>query len=239
MVNKNETLNYFSRPETSNSDLTWLDKYWRPEAFVIDLEAAYRFGSLLDALITEPHLVNYFKYTVAGAQYTKDEFAKAEVMKRAFFSDAFCVSLQKMSHMQKVSVKHRFPISYNGINFFLNVRAKWDFFVEHTDLSGDLKSTACTTQKQFEESILHFNYDRQAAWYMDIENRSNFMFIGVSKVNNKIFKVPVKRDGNLYRSGREKYQELAFKYWYLFEDLNPAPVMIAEYDRELSATIIQ
>ena len=54
---------------------------------------------------------------------------------------------------------------------------------------------------------------------MDLENKSNFMFIGISKVNHKIFKVPVKRDGLIYNSGKAKYQELAFKYWYLFGDL--------------------
>ena len=213
---------YYDRPEVSNSDLGWLEKYWLPQSFVIDLEAAYRFGSLIDAMITEPTLVDYFKLQVAGVQYSKEEFDKATCMKKAFFADPFCKSFAAQCEMQKVSVRHDFPIDLDGISFKMKVRAKWDFFAPKIDLSGDLKSTACTTQKQFEESIFHFNYDRQAAFYMDIENKSNFMFIGISKVNYKIFKVPVKRGGMIYNSGKDKYKELAFRYWYLFGDLKIA-----------------
>ena len=211
---------YYSRPEVSNSELGWLDKYFLPPAVVIDLEAAYRFGSLLDAMITEPEQVNYYKMTVGGEQFSKDEFEKAAAMKKVFFSDPFCRSLAAQCEMQKVSVTHDFPVEYNGFRFSMDVRCKWDFFAPRIDLSGDLKTTACTTQKQFEASIHHYNYDRQAAFYMDIENKSNFIFIGISKVApHKIFKVPVKRGGSLYNSGKEKYQQLAFKYWYLFGDI--------------------
>lgn len=211
---------YYSRPEVSNSELGWLEKYWLPQQVIIDLEAAYRFGSLLDAMITEPDKVDYFNRSVDGTVFEKEEFEKAARMKRVFLSDPFCKSLTEMAEMQKVSIDPEFRINYNGYKFTLPVRAKWDFFVNHIDLGADLKSTACTTQKQFEQSIRHFNYDRQCAFYMDIEGKNNFMFVGVSKVNMKIFKVPVTRGSELYKSGREKYEELAFKYWYLFGNLN-------------------
>lgn len=210
---------YYSRPEVSNSDLGALEKYWLPQQLVLDLEAAFRFGSLLDAMITEPDQVNYFNYTVGGIQFSKEEFAKAVDMKKVFFADPFCKSLAAQCEMQKVSVKPDFKIDCKGFSFRIAVRAKWDFFAPKIDLSGDLKTTSCTSQKQFEESIFHYNYDRQAAFYMDIENKSNFIFIGISKVNMKIFKVPVKRGDKIFTSGQDKYRELAFKYWYLFGDL--------------------
>ncbi len=211
---------YYSRPEVSNSELSWLEKYWLPQQLVIDLEAAYRFGSLLDAMITEPDKVNYFNQSVDGTPFSKEEFDKAATMKKAFFQDAFCAGLAKNCELQKVSVKENWTIDNCGFKFNLDVRCKWDFFRSDIDLCGDLKSTACTTQKQFEQSIVHFNYDRQAAWYMDIENKSNFIFIGISKAApHKIFKVPVKRGSDLYNSGKAKYQELAFRYWYLFGNL--------------------
>lgn len=218
-----ETINYYDRPEVSNSVLSELEKYWMPQTFIIDLEAAFRFGSLLDAMITEPMLVDYFKMQVAGIQYSKEEFEKAATMKKVFFADPFCKSLAAQCEMQKVSIKPNFPITYEGFNFKLDVRAKWDFFAPKIDLSGDLKTTASTTQKQFEQCIYHYNYDRQAAFYMDMENKSNFIFIGINKTApHKIFKVPVKRGGEIYNSGKAKYQELAFKYWYLFGDLKQA-----------------
>lgn len=212
---------YYSRSEVSNSELGWLDKYFQPQVF-IDLQNAFRFGSLVDAMITEPAAVDYFKRTVAGLQISKDEFEKAIQIKNTFFADPFCKMLAAQCEMQKVSVKNDWVINYEGFEFKMDVRCKWDFFRADIDLCADLKTTASTTQKQFEQSILHYNYDRQAAFYMDIENKSNFIFIGISKVNQKIFKVPVKRGSELYNSGKAKYQESAFRYYYLFGDLKTA-----------------
>jgi hypothetical protein len=215
------SVNYFNRSEVSNSDLTELKKYWQPENVVYDVEAAYRFGSLIDAMITEAHRLNYFRFTVDNVQYVKEEFERAEQMKRAFYRDAFCQQLVKQCTFQKVTIRKRFPIQYQGINFHLDARCKWDLFCEHMDLGGDIKSTTATTQKQCEEAVRYFDYDRSRAWYMDLENRSNDILIFISKVNFKVFKIPVKRDSDIYRTGKEKYQDLAFKYWYLLADISP------------------
>lgn len=213
---------YYDRPEVSNSSLGELEKYWMPQAYIIDLEAAYRFGNILDAMITEEAEVDYFRYTIGGVKIDKAEFDKARNMKKIFMQDPFCKKFASQCLMQKVTVKHDWPIQYGSFEFKMDMRCKWDFFAPNIDLSGDLKTTSCTTQRQFEESIYHYSYDRQAALYMDLENKSNFIFIGISKINFKIFKVVVKRDGIIYNSGKAKYQELAFRYWYLFGDLKSA-----------------
>jgi hypothetical protein len=213
--------NYRGFPAVSNSDLTWLEKYWMPSNQIIDLEKAYANGTLIDAMITEPHKVNYFKLKVEGEQYdySQDEFERAKEMKKAFYKDAFCASFVKQCKFQHISYNPAFPINYNGFDFTLPAKCKWDLFRPDIDLSGDIKSTACTTQKQVEEAVRYFAYDRSRAWYMDLENRNNDILIFISKVNFKIFKVPIKRGDAIYRDGKEKYQELAFKYWYLFSDL--------------------
>ena len=51
---------------------------------------------------------------------------------------------------------------------------------------------------------------------MDIAGSNQDILIGISKVNNKVFKLPIKRGDDFYNSGKEKYLELAFKWWYLF-----------------------
>ena len=210
---------YYGRPEVSNSDLSWLKKYWQPEHIVYDIEQAYRFGTLIDCMITEPHKVDFFRFTCAGNQYRREDFERAEEMKKAFMRDPLCAMLAKRSSFQKVSVRHGFPIQHGNFSFTLDVRCKWDLFVNEYDMSGDIKSTTATSQKQFEEAVRHFDYDRQRAWYMDIERRSNDMLIGISKVNYKVFKVPIQRGSELFNSGKSKYEELAFKWWYLFEDV--------------------
>jgi hypothetical protein len=210
---------YYGREEVSNSDLTWLKKYFMPKAQVIDLETAFRFGTLIDCMITEKDRVNYFNLTCAGAQYSKEEFEQAEEMKKSFYRDEFCRKLAAQACMQKVSIKPKHPVSWQGFDFCLDKRGKWDLFVEGVDMSGEIKSTACTSQKQFEESISYFDYHRQGAWYLDLEGRSNHMIIGISKkYPYKVFKVPFTRGSDLFNKGLSAYQELSFKWFTLFNN---------------------
>jgi hypothetical protein len=212
---------YYNRPEVSNSDLSEIKKYWMPQGMVIDYEQAYKFGSLIDAMLTEEHRVDYYKYRVGEVEYTKADFDKAKEMKAAFLRDPLCVNMLKMASTQSVMSKNR-KFIYQGVEFELPVRCKWDIWMEHPHWGGDIKSTTATSQKQFEEAVRYFDYDRQRAWYMDIAGSDQDILIGISKVNFKIFKVPIKRGDELYKSGLEKYLELAFKHWYLFGELTYA-----------------
>ena len=208
---------YYLRPEISNSDLSWLKRYWEPQQYVVDLEKAFKDGTLIDMMITEPNRVNYFKRTAGDYSYTPEEFANAEEMKKAFYRDAFCSSFVKQCLLQKSTVVPKFEITLpTGFTFNLEARCRWDFYGRNTDIGGDLKSTACTTQKQFEEAVRHFDYDRSRSWYMDLSGRNNDIIIGISKVNHKIFKVPIRRGDSIYKDGLKKYQELAFRFWCLF-----------------------
>lgn len=217
---------YYFRDEVSNSDLSELAKYWQDQELIYDIEKAYRFGTLLDCMITEPHKVNYFKLTCAGVQYTKEEFALAAEMKKSFWADEFCAMIAKYSQMQKISIRKDFMITYEGFRFCLDVRCKWDLYsLERLNMTGDIKSTTAITQKQFVDACHHFGYFRQRALYMDIGNSNNDMLIGISKVNKKVFKVPIKRGGELYKIGKAQYEELAFKYFYLFGDLSKVVYM--------------
>ena len=208
---------YFGRNEVSNSDLTWLKNYYQPEMDEVVKEKAYRFGSLLDAIITEPFKVDYFKKKVEDVQYTDEEFEKAEQMRKSFLNDPFAKNILSQSDMQKVMIVNRNFTYEDDMNFKLDVRCKWDLWMQNLGWGGDLKSTTATTQKQFEEAVRYFDYDRQRAWYMDIAGSNQDVLIGVSKVNFKVFKVPIRRDDDLYKSGFRKYNELAFKWWALFE----------------------
>lgn len=210
--------NYRYFPAVSNSDLGWLEEQFMSYQMKIDLEKAYANGTLIDAMITEPHKVDYFKLSVEGEkyQYSSDEFEAAKEMKKAFYKDPFCAAFVKQCKFQHISYQPDFKIQLDGFEFSLPAKCKWDLFRPDIDLSGDIKSTACTTQKQVEEALRHFNYDRSRAWYMDLENRNNDILIFISKVNFKVFKVPVKRGERIYNEGKAKYQELAFKWWTLF-----------------------
>ena len=50
---------YYQRSEVSNSDLTELKNLLYPRTQYGDKEKAFKFGSLIDAMITEPERVRY------------------------------------------------------------------------------------------------------------------------------------------------------------------------------------
>ena len=215
---------YYDRFEVSNSDLSTLQKYWQSLQLQYDLQKAYDFGTLIDCMLTEPQKVNYFNFTCAGIQFSKADFEIAEAMKISFLRDQFCRLLLENSETQKITIRENFKINYLGFDFTLNARCKWDFFAKQKiGITADLKSTVATSEKAFRNSIELFEYHRQAAWYMDLENIDSHMLIGIcKKAPYSIFKVAIKRGDDMYKAGRALYQELAFKHYQLFTHLKIA-----------------
>jgi hypothetical protein len=209
---------YFGRPEVSNSDLTWLFTELLSSQERRDFTDAYRIGSLIDAMITEPQLVNYFKFTLNGEQYTPEEFALCEKMKDSFRRDEFCRMFMLQCTGQKV-MSRMLQLQWGAMFFSMPFRCKYDLWSDALKYGGDIKSTTATTQKQFVDSVFHFSYDRQRATYMEIAQCDKDLLIGISKVNGKIFKLPIVRGDETHQSGLAKMQELSFKFWSLFAPL--------------------
>jgi hypothetical protein len=210
---------YYLLSECSNSDLSELNKLLRPETYEFDYQDALRFGTLVDALITEMHKVNVYKRTVEDVIYLQSDFKLAQEMKLAFYRDPVCAAFMKLADCQKISigmVKH----SWQQFEFELRMRCKWDLFMPAMHQGADIKTTTATTQKAFEEACEHFNYWRSRVVYMKLENTNKDMLIGISKVNLKVFKIPIIRGDKYWQKGEEQANELAFNYWHLFNDFN-------------------
>lgn len=199
---------YFHLPYVSNSNLTelWLMLSGRE---MPDVREALAFGSLFDAILTEPHRINLYQKTLDG-QPVKD-FDRAIKMKKALMSDPRVRDIFASVSYQKVSIAER-QFEYMDIPFTLTCKCKWDFY---GPISGDIKTTIATTQAGFEAACDHLQYYRSRAWYMDIDNTDKDLIIGISKVNFKVFFVPIRRDDEKYNLGKQQYTELAFKYWML------------------------
>lgn len=211
---------YYGRQEISNSDLSELQKYFLPSNVVIDLEQAYRFGNLVDALLTEPHRCDHLRKEIDSVPFTDQEWGTAVAMMNKFRKDEFCNQTMKVCEGQSVFSIPDFSIQHEGIEFTLPVRCKYDFYSERMGYGGDIKTTAATTQKQFEEAFMRFDYDRSRAWYMDISGAKKDVVIGISKkFPHNIFKIFITRDSEIYKSGKAKYQELAFRWWTLFFEI--------------------
>lgn len=210
---------YFSRKEVSNSTLTELKNLLYPQPFFGDKEKAFKFGTLIDAIITEPDRVDFYKLTVDEVQYLKEDFDLAIEMRKSLLmesrKDKFLANVLKHSNTQAVSIKKNQVFDYCGFEFMLDTRCKWDWFLESFNFGGDLKSTAASSQREFEDAIDFFDWDRSRAWYMDIVGSDRDFIYAISKKNCKVFKYFITRGDKTYEKGKEKYMELAFKYWQL------------------------
>lgn len=208
---------YYQRSEVSNSDLTALKELLHPRLQFGNREEAFRFGSLVDAIITEPERVNYYRFTVDDTQYTEDEFRHAQEMFKSLRAearkDSFLDYVLRNAETQKFMVNKGQEFEYCGFPFRLDTRCKWDWWLRI--FGGDLKTTAATSQKEFEEMIDFFDWDRSRAWYMDIAHSDHDFIYAISKKNSKVFKKQINRGDAIYEAGREKYEELAFQWWCL------------------------
>lgn len=214
---------YYSMFEASNSDLSVLAKYWQSFQISYDIDAALRFGTLVDAMITEPAKIDYYKFTCAGVQYTPEEFRLAEAMKMSFMMNAFCQHLLKNADMQVVTVRNM-AIEYRGYWFRMRLRMKADINAKkRLKMIADVKTTNAKTEKEFRQMIDVFNYDRQGAVYMDIEEVDMFIIIGISKhPPHQVWIVTMKRGDAMYTRGRDKFEDLAYLYHILFSTLQIA-----------------
>lgn len=210
---------YFLRKEVSNSDLTELKNFLYPRTQYGDKEKAFKFGTLIDAMITEQDRVNYYKLTVDDVVYTKEDFELATEMKKALRMEArkdqFLAQVLEKSDTQKFMTNKNQEFEYGNFKYTLDTRCKWDWWLAQFGFGGDLKSTFAESQKQFNEAIDFFDWDRSRAWYMDIAGSNQDFIYAISKKNLKIFKAFIKRGDPIYLKGKEKYDELAFKYWML------------------------
>lgn len=204
---------YFQRAEVSNSDLSKLKQELCPRP-MIDPTEAYRFGNLIDAMITEPGRVNYFKRSRDEDIFDPEKWDMALKMKAAFWNDELCQQLMQGVETQRIMVRSR-ELVYRNVSFSLDVRCKWDGWRQDLTYGFDIKSTAAETQSQFETAAKFFDYPRQRAWYMDIAGSDYDVLIGISKKNYKIFKIFIKRGDPFYTEGFNDYINLAFRYWLL------------------------
>lgn len=209
---------YFDRSEVSNSDLGWLEEYFMPREQVGDREAAYRFGTLVDAIVTEPERVDYFKRTVDQEVYSREDFDRAGLMKKALRQNEIWQNLAKLSTFQQVFTGE-VPFQIGRLDFSLPMRCKYDFWLPSMGWGGDLKSTFATSQKQFVDACEHFSYDRSRVLYMLLSGAKQDILVGVSKQNYKVFTLTIREGDPFYNRGLEKLETLAFKWWALFDGI--------------------
>ena len=79
---------YYSRSEVSNSDLTELKNHLYPRTQYGDKEKAFKFGSLVDAMLTEQERVRYDKRMVDDVLYSGEDWELALAMIKSLRMEA-------------------------------------------------------------------------------------------------------------------------------------------------------
>lgn len=208
----------------SNSDLGRLQNLINgTDPFSNDnMQAIFDFGSLVDCMLLEPENVIYSEKKLlvpSGGDVVFDDatWMRAVNMRDAGRKDKVLSMYINSMSTQQILLVDDFKIEYMGNSFTFPARCKYDLVSTAMRMGADLKTTACTSLKSFHQTITAMDYDRQAAWYMDLGGLDNFMFIGISKQPNRrgqheVFHVAITRDSELYESGVAKYRRLAYLY---------------------------
>ena len=152
---------YYQRSEVSNSDLTELKNQLHPHMQYGDREAAFRFGSIVDAIITEPSRVDFLHMTIDGEQCSEEEFLHAREMQRALRAEArrdpFLAKVLELSDTQRFMVNKAQEFENGGFRFTLDTRCKWDWWLPSCHFGGDLKTTFASTQAEFDNAVDFFD----------------------------------------------------------------------------------
>lgn len=219
-------MNYFDLPEVSNSDLTALARACKGVPDNRDeLEDIFNFGSLVDAMLTEDHKVGYKTRTLLQDDgsllfYTEVIFAQAEKLADNLRKDPLVSQFLRVMKGQYVFVRS-LRFIYHDEEYVIRARCKFDGYAKLFKTGLDYKTTACTSQKQFNAAIDFFHWDRQAAFYMDLAGIDRHWIIGISKKNGKVFKFAIQRGDEVYNRGRSKYAFWAYRWLILLENFKP------------------
>lgn len=212
--------NYFNHPYCSNSALSKMGREMGLLPHInADVKEAYRFGTLFDAVVTEPHNVDLLHQRIIGTDYyfSQQEYVDARKMKDVLRANTLFGHFSSCKPIAQHEVyKDNVRFSHEGMNFYLNMRGKLDWLLDGM-MVADLKSTAATSQRAFEASFEQFGYDRQMVLYCNLTDVNNAVVFAVSKANFKVFTVQMQRGDKRWKRGEEELNMLAFKYYMTHE----------------------
>jgi hypothetical protein len=191
---------YFAYDAISNSKLNEVDlndgKFKIPTS-----QGALGFGSLVDAILTQRQDVDS----------SHPEFSKASKMVELFLKDPECRGIYENAYKQ---VMHTSTVTGFHQEQHVEGFCKCLYDFDLSDRSGwDLKTGSYSGQDGFLKLIDTFNWDQQAAFYMDVSGKQMHGIMALSKLALRPpNKVVIKKGDPLYMRGRAKYME---KMWML------------------------
>src|ERR1700753_1875359 len=207
---------YFSSDYVSNSGLSRLGQELSgSDAF--NYSQAQKMGTLIHALLLEPEKVDLIQNKVVEYSYTPEEMKQGRMLSIYTKNSALCRSLIQNCEKEVELYADDVPFEYNGFQFTLNCRCKYDFHHINSSLGGDFKTTTAPNMQQFLIEIERFQYHRARVFYAKISGAKKDVIIGINKKCKGIFPVFLNEGDELWRKGEGLMNELAFRYYMLKE----------------------
>lgn len=190
-------MEYRSIPSISNSDLTEFRNFLfgRSERKPVK---AFAFGTALHEMILEPGK--------SGTNPQKVDLELVHKLATVAREDKFLNRILQISSKEEVRL-------WQDPETGFALKSKLDI-VHENKLIVDLKSISCRTFEEFMTSCLKYDYDRQAAFYLDslgAEGAADrqFAFVAIQKVKPfSVWKIEYAGDSDFIEFGRRKYQAL-------------------------------
>lgn len=218
---------YRAIPRVSNSDLTRLKEehlgYWSVPSARFATDKTRAFGKAFHQHLLEPETLG-----TVMQQLMPDLLAPGQVDPRlapnqseqlghlmeTIRKDGFCRRYLRRSEKERVVL---FTEPQTGIACKARLDLVYTSPKRQSALVLDFKTTSARTQAQFLQSCYDYDYDRQAAFYIDSlryagdewadTRRFRFVFVGVMKQRpHRLFAVDATSIPNFMEYGRKKYR---------------------------------
>ena len=187
---------YRQIPAISNSDLTDFKNYLFGRKFRKP-QKAFDFGSVLHETILEP------KNEIVIPDSVDMELINR--LTKKVREDKFCKWILQFAGKERINL-FTDPITD------LRCKSKLDLVYKNS-LIVDLKTTGQTTYEAFLQSCFDYDYDRQAAFYLDSIGGKRFVFVGIQKkAPYDLFFFDASKEKNFIETGRKKYKALLRKW---------------------------
>lgn len=206
---------YRQLPRIANSDLSeFRDYLFGLKSF--KPEKAFAFGSTLHELILEPK-----KQTQIPEDMDADLL---QILREKVIQNRFCSWLRQFARKESICL---FTNPATG----LPCKAKLDLVYKNR-LVVDLKTTSQRNYTAFVKSCDTYDYDRQAAYYLDGVGGKRFVFVGIQKIHPY--------DLFIYEPSCEFIAEGRNKYECLLEAWKEASFIPSSWRKiESTATFVQ
>jgi hypothetical protein len=205
---------YRQLPRIANSDLSeFRDHLFGLKSF--KPEKAFAFGSMLHELILEPK-----KQTQIPDDMDADLLY---ILREKVIKDRFCSWLRQFARKESVCL-------FTNPTTSLPCKSKLDLVYKNR-LVVDLKTTSQRNYTSFVKSCNTYDYDRQAAYYLDGVGGKRFVFVGIQKVH------PF--DLFIYEPSREFIEEGRNKYQCLLEAWKEVGFTPSSWHKTQAQTFLQ